>query len=54
MEGCSIFTARGGRGKTVPSAIRLPLSMMYSNVVIAVFIADMSADIYPSEWLQLN
>lgn len=32
MGGCSIFTARGGRGKTVPSAMRLPLSMMYCKL----------------------
>lgn len=39
-----------GRRSRQPRAY--PLSTIYSNVVMPVFIADMSADIYPSEWLQ--
>lgn len=52
MGGCSILTARGGRGKTVPVSHALTPVHDVLQVVIPVFIADRSADIYPSEWLQ--
>lgn len=52
VTGCSILTAGGEHRKTVPSAMRCPTSTMDSNVVSPFLMADMSADVYYSGWLQ--